>query len=232
VLDAGHISAESDLVPKSATREIQMKRKKQYTDEDFQKLESLMYDKFFLKLESTQVCSRYFHSSLSTSLICRLKPQLVIGDNLDSCLAALSSDETDERELHLLERINIDFSVQISIVSDAVNLPRFKVSGKLPTLSMNLSNVKYKRLMRIVDIAIPRFGDGKEQAKAVAVPELVNKQDALRLQGGLFGGQEAPEYNVEDDDSTVVEEPTKEDKATGVVASATEASVVSTPCVS
>lgn len=55
VLDAGHISVRSDLVPKSEILAIQAKRKRQYTDKDFEELESLMYDKFFLQLESAQV---------------------------------------------------------------------------------------------------------------------------------------------------------------------------------
>lgn len=55
ILDAGHVSITSDLVKKSDIKEIQSKQKHRYSDEDFAQLESLMYDKFSLKLESTQV---------------------------------------------------------------------------------------------------------------------------------------------------------------------------------
>ena len=49
---------ESDLADKDAVQEVYNKRNQQYTDEDQARLESLMYDKFFLKLQSAQVqCS-------------------------------------------------------------------------------------------------------------------------------------------------------------------------------
>lgn len=55
VLDAGHISVESDLADKGAMNEVKAKEKQEYQDEDYQRLESLMYDKFYVKLESAQV---------------------------------------------------------------------------------------------------------------------------------------------------------------------------------
>ena len=56
ILDAGHVSLTSDLVKKGDIRDIQAKEGQNYSDEDLARLESLMYDKFSLKLESTQVC--------------------------------------------------------------------------------------------------------------------------------------------------------------------------------
>lgn len=55
ILDAGHISITSDLVKKSDIKEVQSKQRQHYSDEDYAQLEALMYDKFTLKLESTQV---------------------------------------------------------------------------------------------------------------------------------------------------------------------------------
>jgi vacuolar protein sorting-associated protein 13A/C len=55
VLDAGHISVKSDLADKTALNEIKAKENQEYKDEDYQRLESLMYDKFYVKLESAQV---------------------------------------------------------------------------------------------------------------------------------------------------------------------------------
>lgn len=55
IIDAGHIAIESDLVPKEAIKTIHQKRNTKYTDEDFQNLESLMYDKMSLRLEDAQV---------------------------------------------------------------------------------------------------------------------------------------------------------------------------------
>lgn len=55
IIDAGHIAVESDLVDKEAIRTVQMKRSQQYSEDDYRQLESLMYDKMFLRLEDAQV---------------------------------------------------------------------------------------------------------------------------------------------------------------------------------
>lgn len=55
VIDAGHISIESELVDKKAVRDIRNKRHQQYDREDFEHLEALMYDKFTVQLEDAQV---------------------------------------------------------------------------------------------------------------------------------------------------------------------------------
>jgi vacuolar protein sorting-associated protein 13A/C len=55
ILDAGHISVNSQLVDKDTMKQVQDKQRRSYTDEDYKRLESLMYDKFVVKLSSTQV---------------------------------------------------------------------------------------------------------------------------------------------------------------------------------
>ena len=67
VLDAGHISVESNLANKEQLKEVQSKRGRQYDDDDFKQLEGLMYDKFSLQLESTQV-SRPRRAGLTLAL--------------------------------------------------------------------------------------------------------------------------------------------------------------------
>jgi vacuolar protein sorting-associated protein 13A/C len=55
ILDAGHIGLTSDLVKREDMKLVEEKQSKQYTEQDFKRLESLMYDKFKLTLQSTQV---------------------------------------------------------------------------------------------------------------------------------------------------------------------------------
>lgn len=55
VLDAGHISVESDLADKTSVNLVKAKAKQEYGDEDYVRLESLMYDKYYIKLEDAQV---------------------------------------------------------------------------------------------------------------------------------------------------------------------------------
>ncbi|KAG8928477.1 hypothetical protein FRC01_005870 [Tulasnella sp. 417] len=185
VLDAGHISVRSDLVPKSDILAIQSKRKRQYTDKDFEELESLMYDKFFLQLQSAQ---------------------LVLGKDLESCLNALTS-ANEGRELHLLERINMEFSVQMSIIPDAPNLTRFKVAGTLPLLNVNFSNTKYKGIMRFVDISIPNFdGDTTDtpQARPSTTPAITSatRPDPFQLPSNFFRSTDV--YLIDDADRSTI----------------------------
>ncbi|KAG2159854.1 vacuolar protein sorting-associated protein 13 [Suillus bovinus] len=174
VIDAGHIAVESDLADKDALREIHAKRNQPYGEDDYKRLESLMYDKMLLKLQAAQ---------------------FVLGNDLQACRDALTSEKSDT--LHLLERININLLVQNSIVPSAVNLARFKISGKLPSLQVNISDAKYKSLMRIIDVAIPNFDEGGEQK-----PPQMHIDSAslvLPLSAGLFGPVDT-EYNVDDHD--------------------------------
>lgn len=48
---------ESDLADKDAMRELQAKKNQEYSEADYTRLESLMYDKVTLKLEAAQVIS-------------------------------------------------------------------------------------------------------------------------------------------------------------------------------
>lgn len=138
VLDAGHIAVESKLADQDKLKEVQSKRGRQYSNEDFRQLEDLMYDKMSLRLESTQ---------------------LLMGPSIEACMKAIENPHAaGESDLHILERINMSFTVQNAIVN-APNLTRFKIAGDLPELQVNFSDKKYKTLMRFIDVAIPKFGD-------------------------------------------------------------------------
>jgi vacuolar protein sorting-associated protein 13A/C len=134
---------------------------------------------------------------------------LLLGNDLEVVLAGLDRDHTGAQELHLLERINLDFAVQNTIVPDALNLAKFKVSGKLPELKVNLSNQKYKGIMRIVDVAIPKFGDDVETPAANKSKEKHNKEparpSALPLPSNVFSrpaGYEIRDVDVETSSSS------------------------------
>ena len=137
ILDAGHVSVTSELVDKDTLRDIQAKQRQQYTDEDFRKLENLMYDKFNLKLHSTQV---------------------LIGPSIEETRAQLD-ENASSRQFHIVDRINMDFKIEICIVPKASDLTKFRVSGNLPILHASISDAKYKNLMKLIDVAIPKFDD-------------------------------------------------------------------------
>ncbi|KAJ4155145.1 hypothetical protein LMH87_000404 [Akanthomyces muscarius] len=145
IVDAGHIHVNSELVDKSTMKEIQSKQKHSYSDEDFKRLESAMYDRFLVKLTSTQV---------------------LIGPSIKETKQHLAQGGS---QFHVVEQINVDFVVATSIIPKAPNLTKLKVSGHLPLLHAMVSDSKYKNLMRIIDVAIPKLGDEAPQPQQAPV---------------------------------------------------------------
>ena len=137
ILDAGHVRVKSELVDKATIRDIQSKQKQQYSEQDFQRLEGLMYDRFLLNLEATQV---------------------LLGPSIPEARAQLEKADVS-RDLHLIDRINMDFILESSILPKSPNFTKFRISGRLPLLQVSVSDLKYKRLMRLIDAATPEFGD-------------------------------------------------------------------------
>ena len=127
-------------------------------------------------------------------------------------LIALLPDRPKQDDLHLLERIDLHFRLQISIVADALNLTRFKVAGILPTLALNVSNSKYNGLMRIINASIPNFEREAEEQEVIPSqkttmppnrPERRQRQpsnvDAMRLPSNPFVNSLTQEYTIEEE---------------------------------
>ena len=190
ILDAGHASVRSDLVDKATIRDIQAKRKQQYSDADFKRLEELMYDKFILKLESTQV---------------------LIGATVDETRAQLASD-SPSKNLHLIDRINMNFSIETCIIPKAADLTKFRISGHLPVLHASVSDAKYKSLMKLLEVAIPKFDT--EQSATVDVrkppktpPASSGNEQAHRARSKSFQfSKQEKELVIEEDGDNSTEE--------------------------
>jgi vacuolar protein sorting-associated protein 13A/C len=137
IIDAGHASVSSELVDKETLHDIQSKQRQKLSEEDFKRLEGLMYDKFILKLDSTQV---------------------LIGTTIEETRAQLENrDET--KSFHIVDRINMDFAIETCIVPKGSDLTKFRISGHLPVLRASISDQKYKSLMRLIDVAVPKFNE-------------------------------------------------------------------------
>ena len=189
IVDAGHVSLNSELVDKETIRDIQSKQKKQYNDEDFRQLEGLMYDKFLLKLDSTQ---------------------LLIGPGIQSTKDQLNAKD-DTKSFHIIDRINMDFTLETSIIPKASDLTKTRISGHLPVLHASISDKKYKNLMKLIDIAIPKFDtdeslDGRTKAptKDEASAENSRAADVLGRQRtkSLSGQEQDLDLEDESDDES------------------------------
>lgn len=121
----------------------------------------------------------------------------MIGKTLQSSLDALKGSSKDN--LHLLERINISFQIQKSIVPTAVNLSQIKVAGTLPSLQVNLSDAKYHSLMRLIDVSIPKFDDGVVPGPTLKASDKSDSVTKYQLPTNMFRTAET-EYHIEEDD--------------------------------
>lgn len=165
ILDAGHVSLNSELVDKETMKDIQSKQKKQYSEDDFKQLEGLMYDKFNLKLDSTQ---------------------LLLGPGIEATKEQLNATE-DPKNLRIIDRINMDFLLETSIMPKATDLTKTRISGHMPVLHASISDSKYKSLMKLIDIAVPKF-DTDESL------------DGGRTKAPIKSQKEAPVANARADD--------------------------------
>jgi vacuolar protein sorting-associated protein 13A/C len=141
ILDAGHIRVSSELVDRDTMSDLQSKQKKQYSEDDYKHLEELLYDKFLVKLDSIQ---------------------MLIGPGIEATKLQLTSDDPS-KDLHIVDRINVDFVLELCIVPKSTDLTKTRISGHMPELHASISDKKYKNLMKLIDIAIPHFEETEEE---------------------------------------------------------------------
>jgi vacuolar protein sorting-associated protein 13A/C len=163
IIDAGHVGVTSELVDKDTLQEIQSKQRQTYSEEDYKRLESLMYDKFLLKLSSTQV---------------------LIGPSVQETKLQLQKRD-ESKSMHIVDKINIEVTVETSIIPKAPNVAKLRVSGHLPVLQASVSDSKYKNLMRIIDVAIPRFNEDAPSQQVVKPSKSTNVTKRPRAKSTL-----------------------------------------------
>ncbi|KAJ5374980.1 Vacuolar protein sorting-associated protein 13 [Penicillium concentricum] len=179
IIDAGHASVNSELVDRQAMRDLQSKQKQQYEEEDYKQLEHLLYDRFLIKLDSTQV---------------------LIGPGIEATKAQLNTN-VESRNFHIIDRINVDFALEMCIVPKVTQLTRTRISGHLPELHASISDTKYKGLMKLIDIAIPQFDADKSTSDPVT--GAVAKEEAAtatRARSSSFQPSAQRDLPVVDDD--------------------------------
>ncbi|KAG9302115.1 hypothetical protein G9A89_020549 [Geosiphon pyriformis] len=189
VLDSGHIRVASNLVSKSVKEDIQSKANANYSEEDHKHLESLMYDRFSVDLSSTQ---------------------LLVGESVDRCLEQIRNPDA-QHDLHLIDRMNLQFLFEMSILPQASNLTKFRISGHLPLLKVNFSNRKYKILMGIVDLLTPQSETSEEIKLEPEMPNVakltlqspkpnsweLNQRDSMVIRERLGLGKGYADYYID-----------------------------------
>lgn len=133
IFDAGHLSVTSKLADKSKVEEI--KAKSNYKNEDWDELKNLMYDHFILNLEDMQ---------------------FLVGPSVKYVMGELHADTDENKSTSILDKLNINILLGLSIVPDAYRLARIKIGAEVPQVHLKLNDYQYKTLMKIIEASIPK----------------------------------------------------------------------------
>lgn len=137
VIDAGHIALASDLVPKERIEEIKQMSPEEYEEIDESELNGLMFDRFQLYLQDTQI---------------------LVGPDVRSTISSLSGT-SEGSQYSILSGLLLEVALDVSILPRAYNLPRARASGHLPKLRLSLNDYQYKIIMQLLEKSIPTFID-------------------------------------------------------------------------
>lgn len=149
ILDAGHLSLNSELASPQVIEEVRSKQAQKYTKADWLRLESLMYDKFRISLTDAQI---------------------LVGPEYDSTMAQLHGGGISN--FHILNRATLEFVLEVSIVPKNPSLPKCRMNINLPSLHMSFADVQYKQIMQTIQNAVPTTGssEASQTNTSVLVP--------------------------------------------------------------
>lgn len=150
VLDAGHINVHSHLVDQATIDEI--KAKHSYTADDWLRLNTLMYDRFNLHLQDAQ---------------------FLVGPTIKTTMEQLHT-KNPQLSAVVLDDLDLKLSLGVSILPDAVNLPRFKVNGEIPHIQVSMNDFQYKTVMQLLDAVVPTSTRASSDASSVLDASVFN----------------------------------------------------------
>lgn len=133
VIDAGHIALASDLVPKKEIARIKEMTPEEYSQIDGNELNKLMFDRFKLCLQDTQI---------------------LIGPDIRSTIKSLDGTK-DGSQYSILSGLLLELTLDISILPKAYNLPKVRAFAHLPKLNISLNDYQYKVMMQLLDKCTP-----------------------------------------------------------------------------
>ena len=129
VIDTGHISITSDIMPRNAINELKAMSVEEYDKIDASEINRLMFDRYRIVSQDTQI---------------------LIGPNIQSSINNIKESNVDNRFM-ILDKMRLDITYDISILPKAFKLPRHRIFGNLPKLSLSFNDYQYKIFWQLVD---------------------------------------------------------------------------------
>ncbi|CAI4045614.1 hypothetical protein SKDZ_12G0190 [Saccharomyces kudriavzevii ZP591] len=169
IIDAGHISILSDLVPKEKIKEIKQLSPEEYDKIDGNEINRLMFDRFQLLSQDTQI---------------------FVGPDIQSTIGKIDT-ASSTNDFRILDKMKLELTVDLSILPKAYKLPTIRVFGHLPRLSLSINDIQYKTIMNLIANSIPSMvddegnnGDYIDYSSTGSVQEM-KKQIQLQLRNTL-----------------------------------------------
>lgn len=126
ILCFGALSIVSELVPQHVLSEVKSRQALQYTQEDWRRLESLMYDRFAVTFRDTQI---------------------LLGERMSDLDLALNKKSS---KLHFIDKTTLEFLLELSIVPQNRNLTKCRLSITMAELRTTFNDVQYKLMLQLL----------------------------------------------------------------------------------
>lgn len=184
VVDLGKIKAASELVSLSEKKKIEDKRRR-LTTEETESFHDLLYDKIRVKLREMAV---YFFEDT--------------GLWLDT--AEESFESYNDKENKIIDEIDLDLVIETSIIPNAPNIAKTKLSATLPEIVVFMSDFKLQKVMSLISTFTKANQSSESDTRTSASPSAdkrprSRKTPKLQTIGKLDLGSEEEFYDAFDD---------------------------------
>ncbi|KAL6941975.1 hypothetical protein ACO0QE_003138 [Hanseniaspora vineae] len=151
IIDAGHISVNTELIPKSRIAELKKMSVDDYSKLETSDLNRLMFDRFLLTFDNAQ---------------------FLIGPDIRSTISSLGYDG-NTNQYAVLQKTHLEMMVDVSIFPKALNFPKIKTAASLPFLKLSLNDYQYKIIMQLLEVCLPNgnFQDLEDSQTQVSTNE-------------------------------------------------------------
>lgn len=173
VLCVGALNVSSELVPQSVLNEVKSRQALQYTQDDWRRLESLMYDRFSIVFKDTRI---------------------LLGEHMSDIDLVLNEKSS---KLHFIDKTTLQFLLELSIVPQNRNLTKCRLSIMMSELRTTLSDVQYKLFLKIMSLHSSSENQDTSSVESVESVDTASEELESKNSKGLVPIPETPQKSFE-----------------------------------
>ena len=159
IIDTGHISVNSEIIPKEKLEELKKLSVDEYDKIDSTDINRLMFDRFLIVSQETK---------------------LLVGPTTQATLASLTYSVSNNN-FCILDKMKLEITFDLSILSKAYKLPKSRIYAHLPQLNLSFNDFQYKIFMDLLQNLIPQT-DSVISQDILASHQNTNDADLFKLE--------------------------------------------------